>query len=81
MVQEVIARRVFLSARSIMVSGIVLLMIGGFIGSVWILEIQELDLWIEVPRHAHWYLMIYGFLLSLISMEILVLLSHGWSGL
>jgi hypothetical protein len=58
MVQEVIARRVFLSARPITVPGIVLLMIGGFIGSVWLLEIQGLDLWIEVPRHAHWHLMI-----------------------
>lgn len=80
MVQEAIGRRVLLSAMPIMMPGIILLMIGGFVGSVWLLEIQGIDLWIEVPRHAHWHLMIYGFLLSLISMEILVLLSREWSG-
>lgn len=74
------ARKAFLeSARPIMLPGVVLLMIGGVLGTVQLLRLQGLEMpWI--PFQAHWYLMIYGFLLALISTEILVFLSMEWLG-
>ena len=74
----------FRYGRPIMLSGVVTLMLGGLVGVCRMLGYQGFDLGVIVGLAyafpIHWFLMIYGFLLSLISLEILALLSFEWSG-
>ncbi|MEM4970994.1 MAG: hypothetical protein QXE01_07065 [Sulfolobales archaeon] len=74
----------FRYGRPIMLSGVVALMLGGLVGVGRMLSYQGVDLGVIVGLSSafpiHWFLMIYGFLLSLISLEILALLSFEWSG-
>lgn len=66
-----------------MLSGMAALILGGLVGTMWMLRYQGVDLgFVEsLPGIGfHWFLMIYGFLLSLISVEMLSLLSFEWSG-
>ncbi|MEM2203994.1 MAG: hypothetical protein QXI22_06530 [Sulfolobales archaeon] len=69
--------------RPIMLSGMVTLLLGGFVGIILMLKYQGIDIAFaeNLPGAGfHWFLMIYGFLLSLISLEIFSLLSFEWSG-
>lgn len=68
--------------RPIMFSGMATLILGGVVGSLWMLRYQGVDVaWEGLPGvDFHWFLMIYGFLFSLISVEIFALLSFEWSG-
>ncbi len=68
--------------RPIMFSGMATLILGGVIGVLWMLKYQGVDIvWEGLPGiDFHWFLMIYGFLFSLISVEIFALLSFEWSG-
>jgi hypothetical protein len=67
-----------------MFTGLVVLILGGFVGVERMLQYQGVSLGVidalSPLFRIHWFLMIYGFLLSLISLEILALLSFEWSG-
>ncbi|HWQ18023.1 MAG TPA: hypothetical protein VNL13_09360 [Sulfolobales archaeon] len=69
--------------RPIMLSGMISLVLGGLVGTLLMLKYQGIDIAFaeNLPGAGfHWFLMIYGFLLSLISVEIFSLLSFEWSG-
>jgi len=74
----------FRYGRPIMLSGVITLMLGGLVGIDRMLGYQGVDLGVIMDLSStfsvHWFLMTYGFLLSLISLEILALLSFEWSG-
>lgn len=69
--------------RPIMFSGMATLILGGAAGVLLMLRYQGIELVAleNLPSVGfHWFLMIYGFLFSLISVEVFALLSFEWSG-
>jgi len=70
--------------RPIMFSGLAALILGGLAGVSRMLQYQGVEVGaleaLSSIFYAHWFLMVFGFLLALISMEILALLSFEWSG-